>query len=60
MIQETKGGTILLDFAIQTDRKIKSYRPDLIIKDYKRKICLLIDMSVSTDDNISVKEKNKI
>ena len=30
-------------------------RPDLVVKDYKRKTCLLIDMSEPTD-NISVKE----
>ena len=41
--------------AIQTDRKIKRNRPDLVVKDYKRKTCLLIDMSVPTD-NLSVKE----
>ena len=31
-----------------------------MVKDYERTICLLIDMSVATDDNISVKEYNKI
>ena len=41
--------------AIQTDRKIKNNRPDLVVKDYKRKTCLLIDISVPTD-NLSVKE----
>ena len=29
---------ILRDFAIQTDRKIKSNRPDIEVKDYTRKI----------------------
>ena len=31
-----------------------------MFEDYERKICLLIDMSVPTDNNISVKEYNKI
>ena len=31
-----------------------------MVKDYKRKICFPIDMSVPTDYNISVKEYNKI
>ena len=31
-----------------------------MLKDYKRKTFLLIDMSVPTDNNISVKEYNKI
>ena len=40
--------------------KIKTNRQDIVIKDYKRKIYLLIDMSVSTDNKISVKEYNEI
>ena len=40
--------------------KIKSNEPDKVVKDYKRKICLLIDLSVITDNNISIKECNKI
>ena len=47
------------DFAIQTDRKIKRNRPYTLVKDYKRKICLLIDVSVPTNYNISNKEYNK-
>ena len=35
-------------------------RPDLVVKNDKRKTCLLIDMSVPTDNNISVKEYDKI
>ena len=34
---EVKGATILWDFAIQTSRKIKSHRPDIVVKDNKRK-----------------------
>ena len=30
------------------------------VKDYKRKTSLLIDMSIPTDNNISIKEYNKI
>ena len=39
---------------------MKSNRPDIVIKDYKRKICFLIDMPVPTDSSISVKEYNEI
>ena len=41
-------------------KKIKNNRPDIVIKDYKRKTNLQIDISVSTGHNISVKEYNKI
>ena len=33
---EAKEVDILKDFAIQTDSKIKSNRPDIMIKDYKK------------------------
>ena len=42
------------------DLKIKSNRPDIVVKDYKRKTYIQIDMSVPTDNNISVKEYHKI
>ena len=45
-------------FVIQTEKKLKSYRPDIRI--IKEKHILLIDMSVSMDNDISVKEYNKI
>ena len=34
--------------------------PDIVVKNYKRKTYLLINMSVPTDNNISVKEYNEI
>ena len=55
LIAEAKSVALFWDFAIQTDRKIKNNRLDKVVKDYKRKTCLLIDMVVSTDSIISVK-----
>ena len=34
---EAKGVTILWDFVVQTDRKIKNNSPDEEVKNYKRK-----------------------
>ena len=31
-----------------------------MVKNYQRKTCLLIDMALPTDNNLSVKEYNKI
>lgn len=45
--------TILSDFTILTDGPLKANRPDIIIKDYKK--CLLIDMAMLPDKNISMK-----
>ena len=39
---------------------IKSNKPDTVVKDFKRKTCLQIDMSVPTDNDFSAKEYNKI
>ena len=42
-ITETKEAIILWNIPIQTDRKIKSNRPDKVVKDNKSKTFLLID-----------------
>ena len=55
-IAKAKGASILYDFVIQTDRKIKSNRPHIMVKDYKRKLGFLIEMSERTDNNLSVKK----
>ena len=52
--------TILWVIPINTDRTIKANRPDIVIKDYKSKTCLLNDMTIPTDRKISVKEFDKL
>ena len=44
----------------RTDRKIMSNSPDIVFMNYKRNICLVIEMSVPPDNNILVKEYYKI
>ena len=58
--EQITEATILCDFVIQTDRKMKSNRQDIVIEDYKNQTYLLIDMSVPTDNNLSVKEYDRI
>ena len=48
-ITEAKEAIILRDFTIQTDRKIRSYWPDIVIKDFKRQTSLLYQKSGPTD-----------
>ena len=55
-----KRSTILWGFAILTDRKIKNNRPEIVVKEYKRKTILPTDVLVPTDNNVSLKEYNKI
>ena len=59
-VTEGPHTTILWDFSINTDRTIKANRPDIVIKDQREKTCILIDMSVPSDANISSKEFEKI
>ena len=55
-IRKAEEAKILSDLVIQTDRKIKSNRPEGL----KRKTCLLIDMSLRRDNNVLVIAYNQI
>ena len=59
-VTEGNGVTILWDFTIHTDKSIKANRPDIIVKDCKKKTCLLIDMTVPSDRNLSLEEYEKM
>ena len=48
------------DTPIQTDDEIKANRPDIVIKNKKEKNCLLIDMSIPTEKNTSVKVTERL
>ena len=45
---------------IQTDHEMKANRPDIVIKNKQEKRCLLIDMSMPTEKNPSVKVTEKL
>lgn len=52
--------TIIWDMPVHTDREIKANRPDIIVKCKENKSCLLIDVSIPTDKNTSVKVVEKL
>jgi len=52
--------TILWDFTVHTDRTIQANRPDIVVKDFNSKTCLMIDMSIPSDQNIAAKEFEKL
>ena len=56
---ENESTTVLWDFSIHTDREIRANRPDIIVKDKTNKVCLLIDVAVPSDSNVSIKEFEK-
>ena len=52
-VTEGKDVSILWDFPIHTDRTIQANRPDIVIKGKRNNTCLLIDMSVPSDNNVA-------
>ena len=52
--------TILWDYSIQTDKKIKANKPHVTVKDKREKTCKLIDVKIPVDRNVSVAEFEKV
>ena len=59
-VEDNEEATIMWDMPIQTDREIKANRPDIVVKNKKEKTCLLIDMSIPTERNTSLKTTEKL
>ena len=55
-----QNATVLWDFDIHTDRTIQANRPDIVVKIHNDKTCFLIDVSVSSDTNVSLKIFEKL
>jgi hypothetical protein len=51
--------TVLWNQGVQTVREVLANRTDIIIKDIKDKICLLIDVAIPCDRNVIQKEFEK-
>jgi hypothetical protein len=45
---------------VQTDRTILNNKPDIIILDNEKGTCMLIDVAISGDRNVTKKEAEKI
>ena len=59
-VVEGKNVTILWDFTVHMDRKIDANRPDIIIKNHEERTCIMLDVAVPSDQNISLKEFQKL
>jgi hypothetical protein len=45
---------------LRTDRTIPNNKPDIIIRDNKKRTSILIDVSIHRDRNLAIKEAEKI
>lgn len=59
-VLEIENCTLLWDFPIITDREIGANRPDIVLHNRAERTCLLIDIAIPDDNNITVKEAEKI
>ena len=60
IVTERHEVTILWDMSIHTDRGINANRPDIVIKDKQERGCKVIAVSISSDNNASVKVAEKL
>ena len=58
-VHEEEDVTVLWSPAVHTDREITAHRPDIIIKNKKENICILIDVAIPADRNVMHKELEK-
>ena len=57
---ENENLKILWDFSIQTDKKIRANRPDIIFVDKREQTVMFIDVTIPNDHNIIEKKLEKI
>ena len=51
--------TLIWDMQVHTDKEIKADKPDIIVKDHINSTHQLIDMTIPSDRNVSIKEVEK-
>ena len=57
---ESTEVTIAWNFTINTDIKIEVNQPDITVKIFKENTCIMINVTVPADKNISLKEFQKL
>ena len=57
---ESTEVTILWDFTINADRKIEANRRDVILKTFEENACIMTDVTLPADKNISLRDFQKL
>jgi hypothetical protein len=50
---ENEDVTVLWNQGVHTDREVTANKPDIIIKSEKEKTCILIDVAIPADRNVT-------
>jgi hypothetical protein len=58
-VNEHEDLTVLWNQGVHTGREVTANRPDTVIKNKKRKTCILIDVAIPADRNVTLKEAEK-
>lgn len=58
-VVNAKDVVVLWDSQVHTDRTVLANKPDIIVKDLKKRICYLIDVAIPADTNVTAKEAEK-
>ena len=56
---ELEDVTVLWSQGVHTDREVTANRPDIIIKNKKEKPCVMIDVAIPADRNVTQEEAEK-
>lgn len=59
IVSEEENATTFWNF-LRTKRTIKTNPPDIVVNDQNNKFCLLTDMTMTCDYNVSAKEFDKL
>jgi hypothetical protein len=51
---------IIIIIIRQTDRTIPNNKPDIVIRNYEKGTCMLVDVAIPGDKNVIQKEAEKI
>jgi hypothetical protein len=58
-VYDQEDVTMLWNQTVNTEREVTENRPDIIIKNEKEEVCILIDVAIPTQRNIVQKEGEK-
>jgi hypothetical protein len=51
--------TVLWNQGVHTEREVTAHKPDIIVKNKREKKCILIDVAIPADRNVTQKEMGK-